>query len=301
MSSPPAGDDAATACNLCGAHVPIASSTRWLKDGLAIVQCPSCSLVFRGRLPEVEEVERIYGASYFAGGQEDEGGTGYGDYLAEADNHRATARRRLRLLAAHVEPGRLLDVGCAAGFFLDEARKLGWTARGLDVSPEMTHHARSLGLDVVTGRFDQFHDDAPLRAITMWDTIEHVLDPRAELDHAARILEPGGILALSTGDVESLVARLSGRSWHLLTPAHHNYFFSPTTLRRYLSESGLRVELVRHLGGRYSVGYLLHKTKTVVGNPGARAVLTRAARSRLARADVPVNLFDIVTVVARRT
>ena len=104
----------------------------------------------------------------------------------------------------------------------------------------------------------------------------------------------GGVVALSTGDRESLAARVSGKRWHLLTPRHHNFFFTASTLTRLLERSGFHVVWLGHPGARYSLAHLAHK-----GLPAA--VSERVARSRLRRVSLPVNLFDIVTVVARKT
>src|SRR6266516_5545031 len=104
----------------------------------------------------------------------------------------------------------------------------------------MVGWARSkLGLRVMRANFAGAEVTAvPLDAITMWDYIEHSLDPRRDLDKAHELLRPGGVLALSTGDIGSLSARLTGRYWHLLTPEHHNFFFDVKTLRRLLQETG---------------------------------------------------------------
>ena len=124
--------------------------------------------------------------------------------------HRLSARRRLDLLEQLVSRGQLLDVGAAAGFFVDEARKRGWDAAGIDVSEPMVEWGRreldaplerQLLADLAGGAFD---------ALTMWDYIEHALEPAADLRHARELLRPGGVLALSTGDAATLVARASG-------------------------------------------------------------------------------------------
>src|SRR5688500_16667679 len=110
-----------TICNLCGTPVDPEISLAWRKDGFAIVRCPSCGLVFRADLPTRAELADIYALAYFRDDVAAKDQQGYSDYVADGDLHRRNAVRRLRLLAKHHPSGRLLDVGCAAGFFVAEA------------------------------------------------------------------------------------------------------------------------------------------------------------------------------------
>jgi hypothetical protein len=119
------------------------------------------------------------------------------------------------------------------------------------------------------------------------------LDPAGDLARAHGLLAPDGVVALSTGDRDSLAARLSRKRWHLLTPRHHNFFFSTPTLTRLLHATGFEVIWSGHPGARYSLAHIAHKSLP-------NAIAERVARSKVARYSVPVNLFDIVTVVARK-
>jgi SAM-dependent methyltransferase len=275
----------------------------WTKDGFEIVRCPACGLVFRRDLPEPAALAEIYSHEYFRRPEDDAGGQGYDDYLEEEELHRINARVRVRRLGRHVAPGRLLDVGAAAGFFIDEARRAGWTVEGVDVSAEMTAWGRdALGLELRTAPFRASdHPSGAFDAITMWDYIEHSIDPAADLAAAYRLLRPGGVLALATGDVDSVLARVSGARWHLLTPRHHNFFFSTRTLRRACEAAGFSVLATGHPGARYSVRYLTYKLRSMA--PASRVVREVGEafeRSRPGRLAVPVNLFDIVTLFARK-
>jgi 2-polyprenyl-3-methyl-5-hydroxy-6-metoxy-1,4-benzoquinol methylase len=289
-------------CNACKGSVDRQLDLVWRKDGHDVLRCPSCGLRFRADLPTPQDLEALYGAAYFRSGESSEHGEGYADYLAEDDLHRLNARRRLRLLDGLAPRGALLDVGCAAGFFLAEARDQGWIVSGSELSPEMASWASGeLGIEgVVQGAFlEQEWERGSFDVVTMWDYIEHTLDPAAELRRAAELLRPGGLLALSTGDAGSLLARLSGRRWHLLTPRHHNYFFTRKALVLALEQAGLTALLSRYLSARYSARYLVHKLRTLSDARPLRRLERRLSRSRLGATSVPVNLGDIVTVVAR--
>lgn len=289
--------DGVTACVLCGARFPPEENRRWTKDGYAIVRCPSCTLLFRRDLPTQADLDEIYGLDYFKGDA-----TGYLDYVADEEVHRAVAQRRLATLERAVAPGRLLDVGAAAGFFVAEARARGWDASGIDVSAPMVDWGRErLQVPLARGTLAEPGLPAgPLDALTMWDYIEHSLDPAADLRRAHELLRAGGVLALSTGDAAALVARLQGRRWHLLTPRHHNFFFTAATLSELLARSGFEVVSLDHRGSRYPLRYLVHKLGTLAPSPRLERLAGRFAATRLGALTVPLNLWDIVTVVARR-
>lgn len=278
------------ACIVCGGSLrPVR-----VHDGFELVACAECGMLMRRVLPGPDELPGIYAPEYYEHRPEHPV-RGYADYLGDAERHRETARRRLALLDrfAH-RRGRLLDVGAAAGFFVDEARRAGWHAEGVDVAEHMVEWGRrALGVQLRVGGVSAVTQEASYTAVTMWDYIEHALDPRGDLTTAHGLLEAGGVLALSTGDVDSLVARVSRSRWHLLTPRHHNFFFSARTLARLLDATGFDVLWSKHPGARYSLAHVAHKSL-----PGALA--ERVARSRLARHSVPLNLFDIVTVIARK-
>jgi predicted Zn finger-like uncharacterized protein len=288
-------------CNLCAAAFAIADAVLLVKDAHEIVRCPRCRLVFRARLPDPSDLAALYGADYFAAASGEIAHEGYLDYVADADVHRVNARRRLRLLARLTSPGRLLDVGCAAGFFVEEATRAGWAARGLDISaPMVAWGQRTLGVEISVGTLSEPSDDPLVSCITMWDYIEHAIDPSGDLERARSRLRPGGLLALSTGDVGSLLARLSLDRWHLMTPRHHNYFFSAATLQHLLRDRGYDVVGVSHPGAVFPLRYLAHKACMAVDVRPATAAASFLARSRLGLLQVPLNLWDVMTVIARR-
>jgi hypothetical protein len=285
------------ACVVCGGTLQPAT----VKDGFELVSCAACGLLMRRRLPVREELDEIYGPEYFTH-RADQPVDGYADYVGDADWHRATARRRLALLDRFAPSrGRLLDVGAAAGFFVDEANRAGWIAEGIDVAAHVVEWGRrELGVPIRVCGLGDVEGTETYAAVTMWDYIEHSLDPAGELARANELLRPGGLVALSTGDLDSLAARISRSRWHLLTPRHHNFFFSAATLTLLLERSGLEVAWVGHPGARYSLAHIAYKLDRSVRVGASGAVSRRVARSRLGGYSLPLNLYDIVTVVARK-
>ena len=98
------------------------------------------------------------------------------DYVVEAPGQRATARRLLGRIEAHAKPGRILDLGCWVGYFLDEARRRGWDPLGVEPSQFAARYAeRELGLGVVhAGVLEADLSEREFAAVFMGDVIEHV-------------------------------------------------------------------------------------------------------------------------------
>ncbi len=290
-------------CPLCNSPVSRKADRRWLKDGFDIVRCPSCGLLYRFDLPTRADLDAIYGDGYFKATEGETHGQGYQNYVGDEALHRLSARRRLATLDTLIDSrGRLLDVGAAAGFFVDEARRAGWNAVGVDVAESMARHARDrVGVDVaVTTLADAAFDDASFDAVTLWDYIEHSTDPLDDLTRVAGVLRPGGVVGLSTGNAASLVARITGSRWHLLTPRHHNFFFTRSTLAAALETTGFEVVSMRSPGSVYPVSYLVYKLQTLARLPLLQRAAARLDGTAVGARGVPLNLGDIVTVWARR-
>jgi SAM-dependent methyltransferase len=278
-------------CAVCGAG-PARPKLR--KDGIQIVACPDCGLAW-WEPPAGFSPESLYDGAYFG-----DPGThrGYDDYAGLERALRATFARRLARLPPPAAGARLLDVGAALGFAVSEAGRAGWQALGLERSREaaaLAAHALPGRISVATalrlpfdaGRFD---------AVTLWDVLEHLSDPHAAVAEVARVLRPGGQLALTTGDAGSLLARLSGARWHLYNLPEHLFFHTRRSLRELVSAHGLRLESLRAEPSLYPLGYLVERLrKTLLGRPGPRA-----ARFPGAGLCVPLNLFDVVELRAVR-
>ncbi len=134
--------------------------------------------------------------------------------------------------------------------------------------------------------------------MVMWDTIEHLARPDLFLAAAARDLRPGGHIAITTGDISSLVARFRGRRWRMIHPPTHLHYFSADTLRLMLDRAGFDVVHLSHPGvtrNLQSALYIILALKV-----GAPALFDVVRRLRVFDFPVTVNLFDIMFVIARR-
>lgn len=277
-------------CAVCGS----APARTKLRIGqVDILECRACGLAWWQPPHGDFRPEALYDEAYF-----DDAHTarGYDDYASLEAALRHTFARRLARLGPAPAGASLLDVGAAYGFGVDEARRAGWQACGLEISAAAARRAR----DAAPGRIAVGHAlrapfaDGTFDLVTSWDVLEHLADPQAAAAELARLLRPGGRLVLTTGDVGSLVARISGARWHLYSLPEHLFFYTRRSLHRLLAAHGLRVERMRAEPSYYSLAYLAERLrKTLLRAP------PRPGRRRLfAACWVPLNLFDIVTVHA---
>jgi 2-polyprenyl-3-methyl-5-hydroxy-6-metoxy-1,4-benzoquinol methylase len=197
-------------------------------------------------------------------------------------------------------PGRLLDVGCHIGVFLELAAARGWVAEGVEPSRWASEVARARGLRVTRGTLrGAALPSAAFDVVTLWDVIEHFPDPGAELREVHRLLRPGGLVGITTMQIDSPVARLLGSRWPWLMQMHL-YYFSVRTLSAMLEQCGFEVVKVAPHRRIVRLAYLLSRTER--WSPGlAQGLQAAADRLGFGQWLVPVDLGDIFTLYARRS
>ncbi|MBM4395998.1 MAG: class I SAM-dependent methyltransferase [Deltaproteobacteria bacterium] len=281
-------------CPVCGnGSAPLCRVGAW-----TYLSCPSCGVAWLDGVAGAPEAPALYDEAYFRGAAHG----GYPDYLADEELHRRNARDRLGWIseAGLAVPGALLDVGCAAGFVLDEARIAGWRVAGVDLSPFAIRVARDrFGLRVWGRLAEVDAPDGTFDVVTFFQVLEHMPDPAAALAKAARLLRPGGLLLVETWDRDSLVARWLGRLWQQVTPPSVVFLFGRESLGRLLAVSGFGEitsrAVAKRVRLRHALALLADKHPRLLG-PVARG----AARLRLDRLAVPYRLGDLVIVTAIR-
>jgi SAM-dependent methyltransferase len=230
-------DDATpVACAICGATE---TRTLWAKYGYAIGQCVQCALVYANpRAPHAKILHR-YNEQYFWHEYLPSLGVVDGQFDLAAFDARYAAL--LTMIAAAVpQRGRLLEVGCGAGFFLKSAQRAGWDVEGI----ELSQYASAFAIDrlqlPIRREPAESSSIAPesCAVAAMFDVIEHLFDPRSVLSAIARALAPQGMLVISTPNIESISSYLLGIDWAVLSPLEHVYYFSEDSLRRLLEATG---------------------------------------------------------------
>ena len=211
---------------------------RFNKNGFKIVQCKSCTLLFVNPQNSPQETAEIYKEQYFL--NRNIHGLDKEDRNSIRSFKLQSCKIYLEDISKFTDPGKVLDIGCGEGYFLEVAKSVGWKPYGVEISEVAANMAReSLGADIQCGLLrDVSYPDNMFDLVTMLDVIEHFHNPHEEMKEIHRILKPGGMCFLLTPDVGSLGFRLMRSRWFELKPPEHLFYFSQKTLRLLLENTG---------------------------------------------------------------
>jgi 2-polyprenyl-3-methyl-5-hydroxy-6-metoxy-1,4-benzoquinol methylase len=241
----------------CPRCASFARQALWRSREKSYFRCRSCGLVYLERFSPGREAP--YRQSYFF----DEYRAQYGKtYLEDWPALSRMASARLDVIESLAERGlgrrkglTLLDVGCAYGPFVAEAKKRGHEPYGLDMADDAARYVRSeLGIPAAAG---DFLDPAvaaafggPFDALSMWYVIEHFVDLDQALRNAAALVRPGGVFAFSTPSGEGVSARLARNGFFERSPSDHFTIWEPSRVKGILKAYGFRVETI-HVTGHH--------------------------------------------------
>jgi SAM-dependent methyltransferase len=255
-------------CKLCDSDAKLYAKSLYEHNGrsYSLARCSSCGIVFVDPFPTEAETRGFYDERYFS--HDYSFGIVEGDYLASEAARADEYRKVLSRIARLTNGRRLLEVGCAAGGFLKEARSQGWKVTGVDVSEwaAKTAHER-FGLDVRLGALQEMNfPDSSFDAVLFSDLLEHLPDPVGFLREVARVVEPrdrGGVVVAKVptyinsfyyrwARIISRLMRLNKRHGNLISilklsdtamplPPYHLFEHNPGTARDVFTRAGLEV------------------------------------------------------------
>lgn len=272
------GDAPPAACPACGAawrtrgkvHVPLAASNDpMLGGGLALPlpaldyqRCASCgTLVAADARRDADRLAAIYRALPEGYWQQLATDPGFADVVTAA-------------VAQRVSAGDWCDVGCGDGGFL-ERLPAGWRGAGIEPGQRAVDDARRRGLHVQLGTASTLALEGAADVCSLVDVAEHLLDPEAELRAVYRMLRPGGVVVVLTGDAGTVFARLAGAQWYYLHCVGHVTVFSCEGLVSLLARCGfedIEARAIEHPGAKG----LVHWCRRYAGNT-LRRLLGRPA------------------------
>ena len=211
-----------------------------------LARCRNCGLEFIHPRPTEDDIKKYYSLNYFTQRTD----RGYDNYFS--DGIRSEIERVLRLNLRDLgffeydktlSKKRVLDIGCAAGYFLNFMRNLGWESTGVDISEDCVDFAQNeLNLDVTKADYLSINYQKKFQLITLWATLEHLHYPDKVIEKIYHDLDRGGFLYISTCRSGGINFKLLfGRRWRFYNFPEHLFFFSYKTLKKLLEHNGFTI------------------------------------------------------------
>jgi len=218
-------------CNICnGTEI----HSKYLKHGISIMECKRCELCFVYPIPSVEKQKKYYDEHYQNGR--------YKTYQNAHELRMKLNEKRFEEIRKYNPEGNHLDIGCATGIFLDVAHKNGLTVYGTELSKEAVTNAKKHHKNIFNGIVEQANYPSEFfELVTIYDLIEHVLDPDQTFREVNRIMKKNGLVVITTPDLKSWHAKILGRHFYQIDPFQHLFYFSPKSIRKIMEKNGFEI------------------------------------------------------------
>ena len=219
------------------------------KNGFLIKECKVCG----HRFTEIHEVKNhinnVYSDDYFLAGKQ-----GYPNYLNEKDILIESGIKYAKLLSKYTSPGKVLDVGCAAGFILKGFEHSGWECYGFEPNDTMASFGRNeLNLDIVTGNLESFETTQQFHLINMIQVIGHFINLDEVFKNLSLLLTQNGLVLVESWDMGSGYAKLMGKHWHEYSPPSVINWFSDKTLTQLFNQYKFELVAKGHPSKKISI------------------------------------------------
>ena len=219
-----------------------------------MAQCDSCSLVQVVPMPSAREVAALYHEDLHH----------FDPYIDQLAVHHAYFKKKMEEITHHVIPGvtrdpssdsgfrlrgrndnkknKLLDIGCAMGVLLEEARDVGFAVEGIDLSQDAVNYCNKHKLKTYNGTVytaKQLHENS-YDVITAFQIIEHEREPLKMMNRVNKLLKKGGMVVLATPNYGGFWRKVMGKRWFGFAHPEHVVLFNFESMRTLLEKSGFR-------------------------------------------------------------
>ena len=226
-------------CPICDSD---AYDQTFVKEGFTFVQCKNCNLIYVNPCLKEEYVKQVYKHQSYSDIVK--------SLVGDSNDYRRErfGKERVGIINHFLpeQPGptrRLLDVGCATGFFLEAARESGWDVYGVEPNPYMADFAQKNGLNVRNETIEETTlPDSFFDAVALFELIEHVKNPLQIIEKVYQLLRQGGMVFIYTPNFDCAERLIMGTDCHFIWGSNHLSYFTVDTLCYALERVGFAVE-----------------------------------------------------------
>jgi len=236
-----------------------------LEGDFHLFECKKCKLVTLEPKLSADELDKFYPKEYISFPLSI---SSERNIFRKIDRQFGVVKRVARILRKQKVPGKILDIGCATGVFLNEMKNKGWESYGIEPNAFAANYAKDqFGLKITNKSFEESNfSGSYFDVITMWDVLEHVISPDWVLQEVYRILKPNGLLVISMPNSDSIDRKIFGKYWAGWDIPRHNNVFNSKNINSYLSKFNFHLEEISSFTGRHgvlvlSINFYLNKIK----------------------------------------
>ena len=249
-------------CTVCGSGN---SELAFMKNEYRILHCADCNHLFTELSLTHDKADIIFSDGYFT-----EGGEGYDDYTIEKEMLIHRGEYYADKMSKFMVPGKVLDIGAAAGFILKGFENKGWEGTGIETNKSMAEYGKNVvGVNIKKGSFECVKLEEKFDLILLIQVVAHLYNLNSSINKIYDSLKPGGYLLIETWNKDSLSAKLFGKSWHELSPPSTLNYFSKKTLKELLSHHNFlivaKVTPRKSINSKHAKSILKHKLLEMPG------------------------------------
>jgi len=212
-----------------------------------LTRCSSCGFIFTSSPPDEGEIGSFYESEEYIS-HSDSGKTFLDKVYQAVRKIMLVRKRKLVIRNTYKSTGKILDIGCGTGHFLNEMKRSGWSTTGVEISNKAREYAISrFGLDVFSPESIDSLPDNDYDCITLWHVLEHFHQPFDYLREILRLLKPGGTVLIALPNSDSFDALHFGKDWAAFDVPRHLLHFSPSTFSLFAAKAGFKVKSLKVL------------------------------------------------------
>ena len=195
-------------------------------------------------------------------------------------------------------PGKILDVGCAGGEFLDVMDS--WERYGNEISENLAKEARKkYGTNIFIGDFNNYPlQENMFDVITLQDVMDHFIDPVRAIKKCKTMLKPGGLIVIKVHNISCLYAKFTKENFYALLPPFHLFYFDKQSLNFLLGSLGLKIKEYKFMPHLLKIQTIFFRLSRGNINSIHYRIFNVLNGSFFGNITIRKNLHDIVTVFA---
>lgn len=177
-------------------------------------------------------------------------------YIGEEELFKNIFSKRSKIISKLLKPGKVLEVGCSTGIFLNLLKDKGWEVTGIEISTKASDIAKKKGIRIINQKFEKIEVSEKFDLIIFNHTLEHLENPIETLKKAKKLLLPKGYLYIDLPNFGGVSAKLLKIRWPLLLPEEHLWHFSEASLKLLLENLDFKIVYVNKSSGIWDYGNL---------------------------------------------